>query len=129
MKNKVQLSSMLGEFFLIFIYVTGIGLLGFLIYSIFDSDKQGTIASLVFLLFYYLFFFRKIMKVRRLTFDENNLYTKNGHKISFNEVEDIVNGEIIFIDKGVKKTIYVNPYFPAKNHKLFVKYYRSKKSN
>ena len=127
--KKISLSSESGSFFIIVIYFFGIICLGFLIYSTIDSDNQGIIASVLFLIFWYLVFFRKVKKVKPLTFDENYIYTKKGDKISFQDVISIQNGKITFLKNNIQKVVFVNPYFPGKNHKLLVKYYNSKNEN
>jgi hypothetical protein len=101
----------------------GVYCFGLLIYTIVTLDISG----LIFTIFFYLAFFRKIMRIQSLTFDENYIYTKGGNKISYDEINSIVDGKITIIKNSNKKVIYVNPYFPAKNHKLFMKYYNSKK--
>jgi hypothetical protein len=98
-----------------------------IIYSIFFKYWSVLIGGFIFGVFNYLAFGRKLLRTKSITFDENYFYFKNDSKIELSKIQNIENGKITYLDDGSEKIIFVNPYYPSTNHKLFYKYFKLKK--
>ena len=124
---KTPLQSTLGQFYAFICYALLLGALGIITYSIIFKDWSGLIAGLIFGIFNYLIFTRKLFRAKTLTFDKDYFYFKDDSKIELSQIQFIQDGKITYLDKGIEKSIYINPFFPSKNHELFYKYFKLKK--
>ncbi|WP_400076165.1 hypothetical protein [Winogradskyella sp. R77965] len=125
--ERKPLSSTLGQFFAFSIYYLVIMALGIIIYSIIVKEWTGLIAGLIFEIFNYLVFARKLFRTKIITFDKDHFYFKDESKIELSKIQNIQDGKITYLDNGSEKSIFVNPFFPSTNHKLFYKYFKQKK--
>lgn len=108
--NKYNLSSSLGQISVYIIYIMGIELLGFLTYSIIVNNIDGTIACLLFIVFFYFAFLRKVLKFKKITFDSKSIYIGD-ECISLRDVESLQTGEIILQKNGNQEKIIYNSFF------------------
>ncbi|WP_299105923.1 hypothetical protein [uncultured Winogradskyella sp.] len=125
--NRKPLSSFLGQAFAFMSYYFMVFAFGIIIYSILVKDWSGLIAGIVFGVFNYIIFGRKLLRTKSITFDENFFYFKDDSKIELSQIQNIENGKIEYFYNGSEKVIFVNPFFPSTNHKLFNKYFKLKK--
>jgi len=125
--NRKPLSSLFGQFFAFGIYYLLIVAVGIIIYSIIVRDWSGLIAGIVFGVFNYLTFGRKLLRTKTITFDENYFYFKDDSRIELSQIQNIENAKIRYLENGIEKGVFVNPFFPSKNHRLFYSYYKLKK--
>ena len=124
---KTPLSSTFGQFLALIIYALLLGAVGIIIYSIIVKDWSGLIAGLIFGIFNYIIFARKLFRAKTITFDKDYFYFKDDSKIELSQIQKIGGGKITYLDNGIEKSIYVNPVFSSTNHKLFYKYFKLKK--
>jgi len=124
---KKSLSSTLGQFFALISYISLIIVVGVILYSIIAKDLSGVIVGLIFVSFNYIIFVRKLLRASTISFDKDYFYFKDETKIELSQIQHIQDGEIIYLDNGIEKTVFVNPFFPSKNHRLFYKYFKLKK--
>jgi len=124
--NRKPLSSFTGQAFAFGICYLLVVAVGIIIYSIIVKDWPGLIAGIVFGVFNFVIFGRKILRIKSITFDEHYFYFKDGSKIELSQIQNIQDGRITYLDNNSEKIIYVNPYFPSTNHQLFYKYFKLK---
>ncbi|EPR69990.1 hypothetical protein ADIWIN_3853 [Winogradskyella psychrotolerans RS-3] len=124
--NRKPLSSLMGQTFALISYGFLLGAVVIIIYSAFVKYWPGLIAGIVFGVFNYIIFGRKLLRTKSITFDENYFYFKDASKIELSQIQNIENAKITYINDGSEKIIYVNPFFLSKNHQLFYKYFKQK---
>ncbi|NRD21997.1 hypothetical protein HNV10_02005 [Winogradskyella litoriviva] len=123
---KKPLSSTLGQLFAFICYALLLASIGIIIYSIVVVDWPGIIAGILFGTFNYIIFGRKLFRTQSITFDENYFYFKDHSKVELSRIQNIEDGKITYFHNDKEKIIYVNPYYPSKNHQLFYKYFKLK---
>ena len=103
MQTNYRLTSTLGEIFVYVVYIIGIGFLGFLIYSIIINEMSSILTCLALNILLYFVFIKKILKFRKLTFD-NKYFHLDDESISLKQINRIKPGELIILknEKEVK---------------------------
>ena len=123
MATKYNLTSTLGEIFVFVVYIIGIGFLGFLIYSIITNEISAILTCLALNIFLYFAFIKKIIKFKKLTFDNKSIYFED-KSVSLKEVKSIKLGKIIFQENGKEVKINYN-YFYGENYKMLTEFYET----
>lgn len=123
MTTNYNLTSTLGEIFVFAVYIIGIGFFGFLIYSIITNEISAILTCLTLNIFLYFAFIKKILKFKKLTFDNKSIYFED-ERVSLKEVKSIKLGEIIFYKNGKEVKINYN-YFYGENYKMLIEFYET----
>jgi hypothetical protein len=123
MQTNYKLTSTLGEIFVYVVYIIGIGFFGFLIYSIMINEMSAILTCLVLNIFLYFAFIKKILKFKKLTFDNKLIYFED-ESVSLKEVKSIKLGELI-IRKNEKEVKINYNYFYGENYKILKQFYET----
>jgi hypothetical protein len=123
MATRYNLTSTLGEIFVFVVYIIGIVFFGFLIYSIITNEISAILTCLALNIFLYFAFIKKIIKFKKLTFDNKSIYFED-KSVSLKEVKSIKLGEIIFHENGKEVKINYN-YFYGENYKMLTEFYET----
>lgn len=120
--EKNKLSSFLGDVSVFVAYCIGGIILSIFIYNVISLDFYGIYSLLFFLIFYYFAFGRKIIKFKKVYFDEKYIYTNKYGKVSLDKIKNINNKTIEFFVDGKLQIIYFNNYYISNNYYILKKY-------
>ncbi|MFY0482517.1 hypothetical protein ACI6PS_07910 [Flavobacterium sp. PLA-1-15] len=111
--KKYSLTSELGQFFVLTSNVMGIGIMGFLLYSLLTLNWVALILCTFFAVMHFIKFFRNTIRFKNLYFDDEFVYYEE-QKIPLNKILRIDEKKIVYDEMGHQGNLYFNYFFCEK---------------
>lgn len=103
--RKIELESNMGKLFIINSRIIGVGMIGFLIYSIVSSKLDAVIFLCLMIVFLYFGIFRKTLNLKSVYFDNEFVYL-DANEISLTDIDKIKDNKIFYGNNVVKFNMF-----------------------